>query len=161
MTSAARRKKSTKRSGSNRAARTRRHKPLTFYIDENLGRRVARGLREAGHQVVSAIDLHQGVADHVWLPTLAEHDYVLLTKDQHIRRNPLEVGAILNAGIRAFAITADDLSWEDALALLLRRMKKIIRICERRGPYIFNITATGILTEVPASLLRRQAKGAK
>lgn len=119
---------------------------------------MARGLTDAGYLAHAAVDHFQGQPDHVWLPEIGGRNWVLITKDQHIRRNPLEVQAILNAGVRAFVLTATDLSPADALALLVGRMTKIRRICQRKGPFIFNITATGIIAEVSPAQLRKAAK---
>ncbi len=143
-----------KRSG---ASRARRHNPPAFYVDECLGRRVAAALADAGHEVHAAVDLHAGEPDHVWLPEIGRRGWILITKDQRIRRNPLEVHAILNAGVRAFVITALDLTPADVIALLMRRMTKIVRICQRKGPFIYNLTAGGSITEIPVARLRRTA----
>ena len=120
---------------------------------------MAAGLRDAGHDVVSAIDLHQGQPDHVWIPAIAAEDYVLVTRDQRIRRNPLEIEALWNARLRTFVLTANVTRPADTVVLLLSRMPKLLRICQRPGPFIFSITAGGLVTELPAADLRRRARG--
>jgi len=91
------------------------------------------------------------------LPILGERQWVLLTKDKNVRRNQLEVEAILNAGVRAFVVTATNLNHQRVGELLSRAMPKIVRICQRPGPFIYNITATGILSQVSRRALRRRA----
>jgi hypothetical protein len=85
---------------------------------------------------------------------------VLLTKDKNIKRRQLEVDALLNAGVRAFVITATGLTRDAQAALLVRVMGKIHRICKQRGPFIYNITRSGQFFQVSNRTLRRRARGA-
>jgi hypothetical protein len=125
-------------------------------VDECLGRAVAAALTAAGHQV-GPYDEFLGVPDVDWLPRIGERRWVLLTKDKHIRRNQLEVDAILNAGVRAFVLTAANLHRNDMAALFCRAMPKIYRICHQRGPFIYNITAGGRISQLSNRKLRRHA----
>jgi hypothetical protein len=76
-----------------------------------------------------------------------------------ISRNQLEIEAILNAGVRAFVITAVGLHRDEQIALLRRVMTKLYRICHQRGPFIFNITQSGLVTQISNGTLRRRARG--
>ena len=53
-------------------------------------------------------EFFSGLQDIEWLPPVGERRWILLTKDKHIRRRQLEVDAILNAGVRAFVVTATE-----------------------------------------------------
>lgn len=68
------------------------------------------------------------------------------------------VDAILNAGVRAFVVTAVGLRREDMAQLLLRAMPKVHLICQQRGPFIFNITASGVVSQISNRTLRRRAR---
>ena len=98
-----------------------------------------------------------GLRDVEWLPPVGERHWILLTKDKNIRRRQLEVDAILNTGVRAFVVTATELHREEMATLLLRAMPKIQRICQQRGPFIFNITASGLVSQISNRTLRRRA----
>jgi len=137
----------------------RRRKPLTFYVDENLGRHVAAALAAEGWDVRPGHDHYAGVCDEVWLPAIGREGWVLLTKDKTIRRNTLEVSAILNSRVRAFVLTTTHLRREEQAALFLRAMPKIWRICAQGGPFIYNITRTGRLSRIPHRSLERRARG--
>lgn len=152
-TSVAPQRKSSKPS----AAKRKRPSP-TFYTDECLGRRVADALRQAGHDVQCGVDQFPGVDDKVWLPQIGERQWVLLTKDMKIRRRPLEVEAIVNSGVRAFVITATDMPHSELIGVVLKAMRRIERICHRPGPFVFNITRMGLLSEIPTRELRRRAR---
>lgn len=139
------------------AKRARRHKPLTFYVDECLGRFVAESLSAAGFDVRAYYDHFAGMQDVDWLPRVGTNEWVLLTKDKNIRRRQLEVDVILNSGVRAFVVTAVGLHREDLAKLLLSAMPKIQRICLQRGPFIFNVTASGVVSQISNRKLRRRA----
>lgn len=105
-------------------------------------------------------DHFRGEPDHVWLPKVGAAGWIVLTKDMRIRRRPIEVEALLRSGVQAFVITATDLPAADMIDLVLRAIRKVIRICARPGPFLYNITRTGAFSEVSLSTLRRRARSA-
>jgi hypothetical protein len=68
---------------------------LTFFLDHQIGRyQVAEALRSAGAVVEVHLDHFRGAApDMEWIPEVGRRGWVLITKDQNIRRNPLERAA--------------------------------------------------------------------
>ena len=80
---------------------------------------------------------------------------VLITKDKNVRRNQLEVEAILNSDVRALVVTATNLNHEQIAQLVLKAMPKISR---QQGPFVYNITASGIVSQIPHRTLRRRAR---
>jgi len=99
-----------------------------------------------------------GAKDIEYLPAIGQRGWILVTKDQHIRRNRLEIDAILNSGVRAFVLTGAELRAEEQGQLILSVMRKIYRICTQRGPFIYLITRSGIFTRMSNRRLRRIAK---
>lgn len=90
---ASHRKRSRTRSGASVAQRdAERLRSLTFFLDRQLGRyTVADALRTAGAQVKIQDDhFAQNTADSVWLAAVGANDWVVISKDENIRRNPLE-----------------------------------------------------------------------
>jgi hypothetical protein len=81
---------------------------LTFFLDHQIGRyQVAEMLRTAGAKVEVHLDHFPGdMPDVDWIPEIARRDWVLITKDQNIRRNPLEREAYRAAKLRGFVATA-------------------------------------------------------
>jgi hypothetical protein len=148
-------KKSTKRS----AAKTppRQHRAPTFYVDECLGRGIALRLRAEGHDA-KAFDEFAGKPDIEFLPIIGERQWILITKDKNVRRNQLEVEAILNSGVRAFVVTAANLNHEQIAQLVVKAMRRITRISRQQGPFIYNLTASGIVSKIPHRALRRRAR---
>jgi hypothetical protein len=77
---------------------------LTFFLDHQIGRYVvAEALRAAGAKVEVHLDHFAGdAADVDWIPEIARRNWVLITKDQNIRRNPLERKVYEKAKLRGF-----------------------------------------------------------
>lgn len=76
----------------------------TFFIDRSLGSRdVPEALRAAGARVEVHDDhFDQDAEDAIWLPEVGGRGWLVLTKDIRIRRHPLELSALMNAGVGAF-----------------------------------------------------------
>jgi hypothetical protein len=93
-----------------------------------------------------------------WLPAVGAAGWVVLTKDKRIRKNPLEIEAILNANVKAFVLTAAGLRKEEQAEIFITAMPKIVRLCAQRGPFIFNVTRMGYVSRISARALRRGRK---
>ena len=78
---------------------------LVFFVDRSLGKRVvARALRDAGARVEVHDDhFPQDATDVEWLTHAGAQDWIILSKDERIRRNPLERNAFQQAGVRTLA----------------------------------------------------------
>jgi hypothetical protein len=85
---------------------------LTFFLDYQIGRYVvAEALRAAGARVEVHIEhFPQAAPDTDWIPAVGLREWVLITKDQNIRRNPLERSAIIFFDKAARRRLARDLS---------------------------------------------------
>lgn len=64
---------------------------LEFFVDRSLGKSILEGLRAAGLSVRSMAEVYgeksgQLLADDVWLRDAGENDWIVLTKDDAIRR---------------------------------------------------------------------------
>ena len=140
----ARKKKSGKRSGA--SSKRRKVPPLTYFVDECLGGRLLVDLLSAtGAQVVLSRDhFPAGTRDVDWLPIVGAKEWVVLTKDRHIRRRQLEIDALTNARVRAFVLTAADLTGAEQAAVFVKALPRIERICRAtRGPIIGAIGESG------------------
>lgn len=115
-------------------------------------------LAAAGYDIRPWYEHFAGEEDVEWLPAIGARDWVLLTKDKDIRRRPLEIDAILNSHVRAFVLTATELRREEQAEIFLKAMPKILRICRRLGPFIYNITRMGYFAEISNRALRRRAR---
>lgn len=95
---------------------------MNFFFDNNLAPKLAHGLdqmAEPDHRVIHLKDRFPGNTEDVaWMQALAnERDFVIVTADVRIRRNPHEVNAWLEAGHTIFFLKpgwTDLTFWEQA-----------------------------------------------
>ncbi len=115
---------------------------LIFFLDQ-IGRYiVAKMLRAAGAWVEVHLDHFPGnKPDLEWIPEVGRRGWVLITKDQHIRRNPLERAAYGDAKLRGFVVTGKDMSGNELADLLVRCLDGMVRrAAGRTGPLLFTIS---------------------
>ncbi len=103
---------------------------------------VANALRGAGFAVeVHADHFAPGTADVDWLREIGARGWIVIGKDEAIRRNKHERATLLANGVRAFFLTRQNLTGEEAASLLLQCMPAIARRVSRsRGPFICSIS---------------------
>jgi hypothetical protein len=82
-----------------------------LFVDRSLGRiQVPALLRRAGLRLVTlaehyGIPADQEVADRTWLEDAGKRGWVVLMKDEQVRRNPAERRAIERNAVRCFCLT--------------------------------------------------------
>lgn len=135
-------------SGANAAQRdAARLASLTFFLDHQIGRfQVADALRSAGAVVEVHLDHFPGDApDTEWIPEVGRRGWVLITKDQNIRRNPLERAAYQAARLRGFVVTGKDMNAIELGTLLVGCLPGMVRrSAGRSGPFVFTISRYGV-----------------
>lgn len=102
-------------------------------------------LRGAGHTVYLQRDTYgTGAQDVDWLPRVGADGLILITKDQNIRRRPIEMQALVGARVRAFVLTAGTLTGADQAEVFRKALPKMCRIAQKtKPPFVANITASG------------------
>lgn len=128
-----------------------RLKSLTLFLDYQIGRYiVAKALRAAGASVEVHIDhFAQDAPDTEWIPEIGRRDWVLITKDQNIRRNALERNAYVTAELRGFVVTGKDMTGPELAALLVRCLSGIVRRASGKpGPLLFSISRNGVFSKL-------------
>lgn len=85
--------------------------PWVFFVDRSLGGKVlAHALRALGERVEVHDDhFPKDATDEIWLADVGAKGWVILSKDDRIRRNPVERQALLTAGVAAFFLGRSDL----------------------------------------------------
>ena len=116
-----------------------------FFIDRSLGRRtVAEALLECGlvvHTMASVYGerIGQGLKDETWLRDVGERGWVVLMKDDAIRRRPLERDALIAGGVRAFCLANAQLRGDEMARRFVENRHRILRQAMQPGPYIFGV----------------------
>jgi predicted nuclease of predicted toxin-antitoxin system len=107
---------------------------------------VAEALRAAG----ATVELHRDhfaddAPDVEWLAEAGRRGWVVLTKDDAIRRNPLERRALLTANVRAFILTSQNMSGPDMAGLVVRFLPTIETLARSgKQPFIALVTRSSV-----------------
>jgi hypothetical protein len=117
-----------------------------FFIDRSLGIEPHRTALIGCGLIVEIHDDHfaRDEEDRVWLKTIGERGWVVLTKDQRLRYRPLEIGALRTSSARVFVLTAGNLRGSGIAAVFLAALPRIYRILRpRSGPFVARVSQTG------------------
>ena len=91
-------------------------------------------LRAAGVEIRVHDELFpQGTEDVVWLREAGLNGWIVITRDDRIRYNQLEKQAVIAARLRFFSITSSSLTGEEAAALILAALGKMLRLCRQHS----------------------------
>jgi hypothetical protein len=120
-----------------------------FFVDRSLGKSIVEGLRAAGLTVRSMTDVYgeeraQRLPDEVWLRDAGEKGWVVLTKDDAIRRRPAERDAMITVAVRVFCLTTAQLRGAEQTERFVANRYRIVRQSRKTGPYIYGVYATGL-----------------
>lgn len=134
----------------------RSDKPLEFFVDRSLGKSIVEGLRAAGLTVHSMADVYgegraQRLPDETWLRDAGKNDWIVLTKDDAIRRRPAERDAMIDAAVRVFCLTTAQLRGAEQTERFVQNRHRIIRQARRPGPFIFGVYEKGLKRLWPPS----------
>ena len=120
-----------------------------FFVDRSLGKSIVEGLRATGLSVRSMADVYgekraQLLADEVWLRDAGANDWIVLTKDDAIRRRPAERDALTEAAVRVFCLTNSSMRGAEQTERFISNRHRILRQARRPGPYIYGVYAMGL-----------------
>lgn len=109
--------------------------PFTFFVDRCLGKHdVPNGIRSEllANENVECLDDHyaQNAEDAVWISEIGAKGWIVITKDAALRRNPLEIRAMLAAKTAFFIFgnaSATGAQMAAGLKTALPRIRKAAR----------------------------------
>ena len=120
-----------------------------FFIDRSLGVEPIRTELINSGLTVEIHDDHfaRDEEDRVWLKTVGEHGWVVLTKDQRLRYRPLEISALRASNARVFVLTAGNLRGSEIAAAFLAALPRMFRILRSTpGPFLARLSQSGHIT---------------
>jgi hypothetical protein len=129
---------------------SRRGQPPEFFIDRSLGRRhLAAALRELGLTVHTMASVYgeeaaQHITDEHWLRDIGAKGWIVLMKDDAIRRRPAELDTLVDAGVRAFCLTNAQLRAAEQTERFVSNRHRIVQRARKPGPYIYGVYERGI-----------------
>lgn len=122
--------------------------PPEFFLDRNLGRRVAEGLRACGwvvHRIGDAFpDDGQDVADEEWITYGLDRSWVPLSKDGRIKSRDLEIRPVLEREAVLFYLDNQQLRSAEMVERLVARRDAIHRAVDRGGPAAYAVRSDRI-----------------
>jgi PIN like domain len=125
----------------------RRHVPVPpeFLIDRSLSQRsLPAALREAGLTVRTLADVYgeqeaREIDDAAWLALAGRRGWVVLAKDDHIRRRPAELRALTAGRVRLFCLTDAQLTFAAQAECFVVNRDRIIQATQKPGPFVYAV----------------------
>jgi len=90
-----------------------------------------------------------GTADEIWLTACGERNWIVLTRDQRIRRRVLERLAIQQSGAAVFALTAGEATAAETANVVTRLLVKFANMAvSEPKPFLYTFGLAGRLSRV-------------
>ena len=86
----------------------------------------------------------QRITDERWLRDAGAKGWIVLMKDDAIRRRPAEREALVGAGVRAFCLTNAQLRAAEQTERFISNRHRIIQQARKPGPYIYGVYDKGL-----------------
>ena len=127
---------------------------MKFFIDNNLSEHLANGMRAFGEEVMHLKEVFpEDAEDPEWLEYIGSKGLLLVTRDEKVRRRPVELHALRQHRVGAFFLGGKNLSRCDLIQQLVRnwsRMKQLASNTKR--PFAFRVPRSGTkLVSIPLS----------
>ena len=98
------------------------------------------------------VELHtdhfdQNALDKDWLPEVGRRGWIVLTKDNHIHRNQIEIVALLKSGTATFVLRAKKATgteMADAFVAALPSIERFLKKFDK--PFVATITPSGAVS---------------
>lgn len=102
-----------------------------WFTDRDLDKRFPALLAAAGLHVESHAEnfLHDA-PDAEWLPQVANRGWIVVTHDQRIRYNALEIQAAMNAGVRVAILIGKGLRHDQLAEMFLTQRSRLERLLD-------------------------------
>lgn len=116
-----------------------------FFIDWCLGKSVATALIAVGAQIEHHGDhFAQNTTDTTWLSVVGDRGWVVLTKDQAIGSNVLELRAMADANVKVFSLASGNLTRQQMANLFVNILEKLEKFAQgNQSPFIAKIYKDG------------------
>jgi len=88
-----------------------------------------------------------GSPDTVWLTECGKRGWVVLMRDQHIRRRLLEREALRSAGVAAFVFTGGQVTAVETSEVITRVLQKLVNISwSEPKPFLRTLSTRGAIS---------------
>ena len=113
----------------------------TYFIDRALGKSLGQALQSLGVNIEFHHDhFPPDAPDTEWLPIVSQRGWVVLTKDDRIGRNILEIKQIARSKAQVFILVSGNLSRQQTVNIFVNALEKIEKITQgNQAPFIAKI----------------------
>lgn len=121
---------------------------VIFVVDECLGGTLVRDALSLKGATVKLVkeEFGEGAQDIDWLPEVGRRGWIVLTKDQRIRRRPVERDAFVDARVRGFFLAARALRGPEVAELFATFLPRMLQVvAQYRAPFIAIVRRDGIV----------------
>lgn len=117
----------------------------TYFMDRALGKSIGKTLQSMGVKVEFHNQHFQPDSpDTQWLPIVSGQGWIVLTKDENIGRNPLEVKTMAMANAKVFALVSGNLNSQQMIGIFVNAIEKIDKFAQgNNAPFIAKIYRNG------------------
>lgn len=126
---------------------SRRDAPI-FFVDRCLGRRTVPDALGTNGLRIERHDDHfpPEMTDDEWLPIVGAKGWVILTKDNNIDKNQIELRALYNSGAPSFVLRGGNMTGDQSAAAFITAMPGMLLFLKKfQRPFVAHVTATGNL----------------
>ena len=118
---------------------------MRFFIDNNLGKKLADGMRAFGENVIHLKDeFDEETDDEEWLKAIGRKGYFVISRDLRIRKRPAERKAFSANKVGAFFLGGKNRSSCDLIIQLVRNWPRIEELARKtKRPFAFRVPPKG------------------
>ena len=124
--------------------------PIQFFFDESsigLGKCLAHARSDIVFPGHPRCQVRDGDEDVVWLPVVAKQDWIVVLRDQQIRKRPNERNELAHHKLRLLVMTGSGQQsiWEQ-LRVFVQRWDKVQSLIENKpGPWLYRLNKSGLI----------------
>jgi predicted nuclease of predicted toxin-antitoxin system len=129
------------------ASRSSSQPDPVYFVDRSLGRHVVADALKAAGARVEVHDDHfpRDAADVEWLARAGREGWIVLTRDKKIRRNGIELAAVLEHSVAVFVVLKSKATGAETAQLLVRNLPRMARhLRGNRVPFIAGVAADSL-----------------
>lgn len=118
---------------------------MTFFFDNNLSEHLVNGLKAFGEDVVHLKEMfEEQEPDASWLKQIGDKRFFLVTRDERVRFNPIELSALKQNNVGAFFVGGKNLTRCAIIQQVVRNWPRIKELSAKtKLPFLYRIPPSG------------------
>lgn len=118
---------------------------MKFFVDNNLSTHLAAGMAAFQEDVTHLREHYpENTGDEVWLQDIGSKGWILVTRDEAIRRKPAELDALRTHRVGAFFLGGKNRSRCDLIQQLIRNWPQMKSLASKtKRPFAFRVPPAG------------------